>query len=63
MPQSDFFMMKKILNVDSKGLDKEPTMTNLLQGILTMHRFKAEGLVFRSADVIKGIQKSVKGHD
>lgn len=62
-PQSDFFMMKKILTTDSKGLDKEPKTGVLLQAVITIDRFKASGLVFRSLDLVKGIQKSLKGDD
>jgi hypothetical protein len=62
-PQSDFFMMKKIASTDSEGLDKEPKTGIFLQALITVQRFKLEGLVFRSLDLVKGIQKSLKGDD
>jgi len=46
---------------DPKGLDEQPKTTAVLQAAVTVERFKAEGLVFRSLDIVKGIQKSVKG--
>lgn len=56
-------MMKKIASTDSEGLDKEPKTGIFLQALITVQRFKLEGLVFRSLDLVKGIQKSLKGDD
>lgn len=53
--------MNKIKLTDPKGLDEQPKTTAVLQAAVTVERFKAEGLVFRSLDIVKGIQKSVKG--
>lgn len=61
VPQSDFFMMQKIMNTDSKDIDQHPTKSSLFKAIQTIFRFKSESLIFRSLDMIKGIQKSIKG--
>jgi len=53
--------MNKIKLTDPKGLDEQPTTNLVLQAAITVERFKAEGLVFRSMDIVKGIQKSLKG--
>jgi len=63
IPQSEFFMMNKIKTSDPKGLDEQPKTAAVLSAVVTVHRFKLEGLVFRSLDMVKGIQKSLKGGD
>jgi len=35
----------------------------MLQAALTVDRFKASGMVFRSLQIIKNIQKTLKGED
>jgi len=54
-------MMGKINSTDPKGLGEQPKSTAVIQAAVTILRFKAEGLVFRSLDIVKGIQKSLKG--
>jgi len=56
-------MMNKIFSTESQGLDEQPSRHTLMSAAITIKRFKAEGIVFRSLDMIKGIQKSLKADD
>lgn len=55
--------MEKIFSTESEGLDKQPSKKVLMSAVMTIKRFKSEGIVFRSVDMIKGIQKSMKSDD
>lgn len=61
--QAEFWMMNKIIKTDNAGLDKLDDKRHIIKAVLSLKRFGPPETVYRSLDLVKSIQKNLRGSD